>query len=329
LSAPPLSGFVDLQVNGFGGINFSSDGLTLDEVFRVTAALQQRGTLAFCPTVITSAPAVYQRALPVLAQAMQTLQGRGQLLGIHLEGPFISSKAGAVGAHPPQYVQPPSLLAFDELFHLAQGRIALLTVAPERPGALELIRHALDLGVTVSIGHTLAAEADIQAAVDAGARLSTHLGNGCPNMLHRHLNPIWPQLAEARLSAMIITDGHHLPKPVIRAICAAKGIERLLVTSDAAPAAGCPPGEYTFFGARVLLEPGGRLRSLESDNLAGSSSTLLECMNHLAALQIFSTADLWRVGRDNPLAVLNLSCADLTFPGNVVYEDGKFQTVGS
>ncbi len=326
MEKPQLSGFIDLQVNGFGGVNFSSVELNEADIDSCTAALVARGTLAFCPTVITSAPEVYRHALPVLVRAMRKPEGQARLLGIHLEGPFISPVVGAVGAHPPEHVRPPSLQAFDELYRLSEGRVALLTVAPELPGAIELIRHAAGLGVKVSIGHTLADERAVCAAVDAGARFSTHLGNGCPNMIHRHHNPIWSQLANMQLSAMIITDGHHLPPPIIAAFLAAKGIERVIVTSDVAPAAGCPPGEYFFFGARVLLEASGRLRSLESDNLAGSASTLLDCMNHLASLRLLSTEDLWRLGRDNPLSALGMSMQDLKVHGNVWFDGQMFRT---
>jgi N-acetylglucosamine-6-phosphate deacetylase len=324
-----LSGFIDLQVNGYGGVDFSSPALTLAAVAETTRTLYQRGTLAFCPTVITSPIPVYRQVLPLLAEAMQAhspaaADGRSRLCGIHLEGPFISPAEGAVGAHPRQHVRAPSLALFDELYALAGGQIALLTLAPELPGAPDLIRHACAYGVKVSIGHTLADADAIRAAVDAGATLSTHLGNGCPNYIHRHHNPLWAQLAAMGLSAMLITDGHHLPPELIAVALAAKSPGRVLVTSDSSPAAGCPPGEYTFFGTRALLEPSGRLRNLESDTLAGSSATLLDCMNHLAGLGLLDEAGLWQVGRDNPLKVLGLSPAELP-PGRIAYANGRFQ----
>jgi N-acetylglucosamine-6-phosphate deacetylase len=315
------SGFVDLQVNGYGGVNFSDPALTAEQVSAAADQLARRGTLAFCPTVITAPLEVYRAVLPLLGSLAAGSGGR--LLGIHLEGPFISSEDGAVGAHPRQHVLPPSPALFEELFALSGGQIRLLTLAPELPGAPELIRAAAALGVVVSIGHTLATAREIHAAVEAGARLSTHLGNGCPNLLHRHHNPIWPQLASRDLTAMLITDGHHLPPDLIAAILAAKGPERAVVTSDSAPAAGCPPGEYAFFGTRALLEPSGRLRNLQADTLAGSSAVMLDCMNHLAALNLLDEAGLWQVGRDNPLAVLGLDAASLP-PGPVRFTGGRF-----
>jgi N-acetylglucosamine-6-phosphate deacetylase len=171
-----LSGFVDLQVNGYGGVDFSGPGLTRAAVDQVAQALYRRGTLAFCPTVITSPVEVYQETLPVLARSIQAqslsgAEGRSLLCGIHLEGPFISAEEGAVGAHPRQYVLAPSLALFEELYALAGGQIALLTLAPELPGATDLIRHARAYGVTVSIGHTRADAREIQAAIDASARV--------------------------------------------------------------------------------------------------------------------------------------------------------------
>jgi N-acetylglucosamine-6-phosphate deacetylase len=267
---------------------------------------------------------VYRHVLPLLAEAVdRSSEWPGQLLGIHLEGPFISPEEGAVGAHQREFVLPPSVEIFDELFGLSSGKLVLLTISPEHPGVVELIRHARDRGVVISIGHTLADGSAIRAAVEAGASLSTHLGNGCPNLLHRHHNPLWPQLAAPELTAMLITDGHHLPPEVISVMLSAKGAARVIVTSDAAPAAGCPPGEYEFFGTRVLLEPSGRLRSLERDNLAGSSATMLQCMNFLAELGHLSPNELWRVGRDNPLEVLGRTASS---GGEVRFSRGRFRT---
>lgn len=319
------SGFVDLQVNGFAGVDFSCAELTLEQVEQVCAALSRRGTLAFCPTVVTASRDIYRQVLPLLARAVrESAAWPARLLGIHLEGPFISPEDGAVGVHPARHVRPPSIEFFEELHALAEGSLVLMTLAPELPGALDLIHRARQAGVVVSIGHTLASAAAIRAAISAGATLSTHLGNGCPNLIHRHANPIWPQLAAPELSAMLISDGHHLPPEVIAVTLAAKGSRRIIITSDAAPAAGLPPGEYGFFGSRVLLEPSGRLRNLERDSLAGSSATMLECMNFLVGLRLLSAADLWRVSRDNPLSALGLNATILS-SGPVSFVDEHFE----
>jgi N-acetylglucosamine-6-phosphate deacetylase len=298
------TGFVDLQVNGYGGVSFSSLALTADDVRKVADALAARGTEAFCPTVVTASAAVYEHVLPILGAAARSADLAGRILGIHLEGPFISSEEGAVGAHSKAHVLPPSIDSLDRLMDLAGGAVRLLTVAPEKPGAAELIAHARCAGITVSIGHTLAGADDIQRAIDAGATLSTHLGNGCPNFMHRHDNPIWPQLAAEGLTAMLITDGHHLPPTFIRAVLAAKGPGRVIVTSDASPVAGLPPGTYEMLGTRLVLEPNGRVRNLVAPTLAGSSATMHECMAYLESLGVLNEAGQRQVARENPLEVL-------------------------
>ena len=195
-----LPGFVDLQVNGYLGVDFSNPGLTLAEVRRVTRALVAKGTAAYCPTVITSPLASYRAVLPVLAAACAAPDLRAHLPGIHMEGPFISPEAH--GAHQPRLIRKPDAELFDRWQELAGGHIRLLTLAPEREGAAALIRHVVRQGVVVSLGHHMGDPAAIARAVDAGAVCCTHLGNGVPNLLARHPNPIWTQLADDRLTGM-------------------------------------------------------------------------------------------------------------------------------
>ncbi len=302
-----MSEFVDLQVNGFGGVDFCSAELTVDAVRQVADALRERGTAAFCPTVITSSPESYRHVLPVLARAAELPDLKGRLLGVHLEGPFISPEDGAVGAHPRSHVQTPGAGAFDRLHELLGGHLRVITLAPEQPGALAVIRRAVECGVSVSVGHTLADADAIHAAVAEGATLSTHLGNGCPNRVHRHHNPLWPQLAAAELTAMIITDGHHLPPEFVKAVIAAKGAEHVIVTSDAAPVAGCAPGEYDLWETRVRVEECGRISNLRADTLAGSAATMRECAAWLESLRCLDETGLRHVTRDNALAVVGLT----------------------
>jgi len=309
MSAPTAQGWVDLQVNGYAGVDFSNPDLSAEQVLRTAALLRERGTRAFCPTVVSAAPLTYRRVLPALAEAVQACDD-GSLLGIHLEGPFISPIDGARGAHPLAHVRPPSLQAFDELYRLARGRIRLLTLAPELPGALELLRHAVGMGVRVALGHTLAGSREIWAAAEAGASLATHLGNGLPLSIPRHANPLWPLLACPALSAMLITDGHHLPPDFVRVVLALKGLGGVIVTSDASPAAGLPPGDYHFFGTPARLEPDGRLHSPQSGTLAGSSALLAGCLAWLEAQGLLDAPALRQVGRENALLALGLSPDD-------------------
>ena len=301
------SGWIDLQVNGFLGVDFSAPDLGLQQIRDVTAALLDRGTSAYCPTLVTSAPGVFERNLPILAEAMRDADLRPHLAGIHLEGPFLRPPSN--GAHALRWLAPPDAARFDAWQRLAGGAIRILTLAPEAPGAVELIRHAARQGVVVSLGHHLADDDDIARAVDAGATLCTHLGNGIVNTLPRHPNPIWTQLAEDRLSACFIADGHHLPAAFLRVAWRAKGRERFIVVSDSAAIAGLPPGPYRYMGSDVEIEPSRRIvvagsAAGGSPTLAGSSSTLADCMRHLASLGDWTDDDLLQIGRRNPARLL-------------------------
>ncbi len=322
------SSFVDLQVNGFLGIDFSRTDLTVGKVLSVADELEKRGTGAFLATVITSSMEIYRHVLPVLAEASEEPTLRGRLLGIHLEGPFISPEPGALGAHPLQAVREPSPALFDELYGLARGKVRLLTVAPERPGAETLIAHARETGVTVSVGHSLAEDEDVARAIASGATLSTHLGNGIPNLLNRHGNPVYAQLASPLLP-MLISDGHHVPRSFLKIVLGLKGISSTVITSDSAPVAGLPEGEYEIFGTRVRVCPDGAIRNLNAPTLAGSSAVMLDCLNFLAGLfPSFSEEDFWRLGRDNPLHVIGMSALASRLPRNVRFENGRFLAAG-
>jgi N-acetylglucosamine-6-phosphate deacetylase len=317
----PIPGFVDLQVNGFEGIDFSRPDLTEADFAKACRSLLRKGTVAFLPTLTTSSPSVYEHHLPLMAQVMGRTEFRGRLLGLHLEGPFISAEPGAVGAHDPRRVRPPDLSLFARLCEWADGTVKLLTVAPEVAGMDELIRAAVARGVTVSLGHSLAEEAGLDAATAAGAVALTHLGNGLPNQLNRHHNPIWAGLADDRLTAMLITDGHHLPPPVIKAMIRIKGAGRIVIVSDASSPAGCPPGRYKLFGGDALLDPSGRLYNPRKQCLAGSSATLLQCMNHLASLVLLSLDELLKVGFFNPLRLIGVPVKSVRTRGALVYDD--------
>ncbi|MFB3903125.1 MAG: N-acetylglucosamine-6-phosphate deacetylase [Acidobacteriota bacterium] len=319
------AGFVDLQVNGYLGIDFSTADLTIEKVRHVVERLRERGTIAFCPTLITSSLDVYESNLPVFARCIKERDLSEVLLGLHLEGPFISPEDGARGAHPLDYVQAPSVRLLDRLRKLADDHVSILTVAPERPGALALIDYAVKCGITVSLGHHRADGETIRRACDLGAIASTHLGNGIGNLLPRHPNQLWDQLDEERLTAMLITDGHHLPASFIRVVVRVKGSRRLIVVSDSAPLAGFPPGNYDCMGQQVVLEPGGRIWNPKGQHLVGSSACMLECMNHLASLGVLSEPELWQVGFHNPLGLVRRSMGSLPVSERVVWKEGRFE----
>ncbi|MFH0910483.1 MAG: N-acetylglucosamine-6-phosphate deacetylase, partial [Planctomycetota bacterium] len=307
-----IPGFVDLQVNGFRGVEFASERLTA-EAFRATArALFERGTAAFLATVVTGPEAMYRHSLPVIARVLAEEEFQGRILGIHLEGPFISPRTGAVGAHPPEHVRAPDMAFFDRLMEWSLGSVRILTLAAEPEGAEALARHAAARGVVVSLGHELAEEAEQERLARAGARALTHLGNGIPNILPRHPNPIWSALANDALFMMVIGDGHHLPRSTLKAMIRAKGVERSAVVSDAFALAGMPPGEYDILNNHVILEPSGRLYNPEKNCLVGSSLTLLECMNFLASTGDFTLEEMLALGFYNPLRLIGVSPVELT-----------------
>lgn len=321
-------GFVDIQVNGWMGADFTAPGLTVDCVNQITRDLVARGTVAYCPTVVTGPRELYRKNLRVIAEAMREPDLGRHILGIHLEGPFLSPEPGAVGAHPTRYIRRPSIRLFDQIQEWADGNIRILTVAPERPGALDLIRHAIRRGVTVAIGHHMADDDQLDMAVKAGATMCVHFANGIPNEIHRHRNPLWWTLACDKITAMLVTDGHHVPPHVIDVALRAKDPGRVIVTSDASALSGMPPGRYkTFGGLPVTIDKTGMIYSGKSKSLAGSHSTMAECMNHLASLKLLNERQLWQVGLINPLRLLGMTPGDLArldSPG-VSYANGRFR----
>jgi N-acetylglucosamine-6-phosphate deacetylase len=210
--------------------------------------------------------------------------------GIHLEGPFISPDDGPRGAHPRQHVRPPDWDEFQRLQEAAEGRIKLLTVSAEYDNSPELIRCVAASGVLVAIGHTKATSEQIKAAVDAGARMSTHLGNGAHPTIRRHPNYIWDQLAEDRLAASLIVDGHHLPPSVVKSMIRAKTPERIVLVSDVTSMGGMPPGRYkTGLGDLEVLPSGKLVPAGQPDILAGASLPIHACV---ANVMRFAGVDL-------------------------------------
>jgi N-acetylglucosamine-6-phosphate deacetylase len=242
---------------------------------------------------------------------MEASEFEGSLLGVHLEGPFISPEPGAVGAHSPEWVREPDAAFLDTLIDLARGQVRMLTLAADRAGAAELVEHAVSRGIVVSLGHHLATATDLARCAEAGAMALTHLGNGVPNLLPRHPNPIWAGLAEPRLAMMVIADGHHLPREALVPMVRAKGAANTIVTSDASSLAGMPPGRYRAMGNDVVIEEDGRLHNPEKGCLVGSSATMPECVDHLVKLGAWSEEDIERMCVANPLALLGGDPSDV------------------
>lgn len=306
-----LRGFVDLQVNGFRGVGFSDPDLTEERAASALHGLITDGTALLLPTVITSEPVLYERNLPLLARLIASPEFAPHCPGLHLEGPFLSPLPGAAGVHPPRCMQAGDVDLLDRLQDLAHGRIRLITVAPGIPGATALISRARRLGMTVSLGHHLADGEDLARAVDAGATALTHLGNGLPHLVDRHRNPLIDGMAEDRLTAMVIGDGHHLPWNLLKVILRAKGVSRCCLVSDAAPVADNPPGVYACLGGSAALDAQGRLSDPATGYLMGSSFTIRRVVNATRRALALDDATMHRLAIANPLALIGLPQPDI------------------
>ena len=278
-SAPYCSpGFVDLQINGFAGIDFSSPDLDEAALARILPTLWSTGTTSIFATLITNTLEQLARNFRQLEQARKSVPGFAETVpGYHLEGPYMSPGPSR-GVHNPDLMRLPDIAEFERLQDAAGGNIRVLTVAPERPGALELIRHASRHGVVVALGHTDGGAGDIHQAAAAGAALNTHLGNGSPQMMHRHQAPFWAQLADDRLAACIICDGFHLPPEIVSIIHRTKGLANCILVTDAVHVAMLPPGRYSLVGKEIELLASGQVVAADGKSLAGSVATLGQCV---------------------------------------------------
>jgi len=270
-----LPGFVDIQVNGFAGVDFNDPESSAEEITRAIDAIHATGVTRLLPTLVTGPLERFARC----ARTLIDLDLPG-VAGLHMEGPYISPLDGPRGAHPRAHVAPASLDDFARRQEAADGRIVLVTLAPEVPGALDLIEHLAGGGIRVAIGHSDATPAVVRDAVAAGATLSTHLGNGCAAMLPRHQNVIWEQLATDGMWASVIADGHHLPPSMVKVFARAKPAHRTILVTDAIAAAGCPPGPYRLGEIDIDLAPDGRVSLRGTPFLAGSALSMPEAIGN-------------------------------------------------
>ncbi len=299
------SGFVDLQVNGFAGVDYNSPASPHAEIARSLRVLFSTGVTRLFPTVITGAPNAMLGALRNLANAKESVEDGSAMEGFHVEGPHISPDDGPRGAHPAQWVRPPALDEFQRWQDAARGHVRMVTLSPEWPEAPHYIEQLAREGVVTAIGHTQATSEQIRTAVKAGATLSTHLGNGAHAVIPRRQNYLWDQLAEDRLAASFIVDGIHLSDSFLRVALRAKGVERSLLVTDAVMPAMCPPGPYMLGEVEVESRDDGRVVLRGSDRLAGSSLRMdgaVENLMRFAGLNLteavtMATINPARVGR--------------------------------
>ncbi|HUQ44880.1 MAG TPA: N-acetylglucosamine-6-phosphate deacetylase [Candidatus Limnocylindria bacterium] len=302
------AGWLDIQVNGFGGHDPNASGADASNTVEMIRALWRHGVTGVCPTICTESEEHIVGALRAVAAACEADPLiDASVVGIHVEGPHISPEDGPRGAHPLRHVRPPDIAEYRRWQEAAGGRIRIITLSPEYPEAVEYVRAIVADGVVASVGHTSASGDEIRAMVDAGARWSTHLGNGAHAMIRRHPNYIWDQLAEDRLAAGFIFDGHHLPPSVMRSVVRAKGVERTILVSDALYVAAMPPGDYALpDGAGVTLLDSGRLELSGTPYLAGAAAALPVCVANATRHAGLSLGDAVRTVTANPSRLLKL-----------------------
>lgn len=300
-------GLIDIQVNGYRGNDFCSGDVTVDQVLAVARELTEAGVTAFCPTVTTNSFASIESSLRSIARALETSNvARDRILGIHLEGPFISPEDGPRGAHPREHVRLPDWDEFNRLQSAAGGHIRIVTLAPELPNALDFIYRATHAGLVVALGHHSASREQIHAAVEAGAVLCTHLGNGAHGLLPRHPNYLWEQLAHDGLAASLIVDGYHLPASVVKSFYRIKGSARLILVSDAVSVAGFLPGNYQLHGKEIQLMEDGKIRLPGTPYLAGSVLKLCDAINNTMQFSGAPLAEAISMGSTNPARLLKV-----------------------
>jgi N-acetylglucosamine-6-phosphate deacetylase len=297
----------DLQINGCDGRSFNSPTLTVDDVRHVVGVCRRHGIGSLCPTLITNSAAALVHGFQTVRRAWETNADIAHAVPcLHLEGPYISPEDGPRGAHPREHVRPPDWDEFRRFQEAAGGRIRLVTLAPEHDGAIPFIEKLTKSGVVVAIGHTNANAASIRAAIAAGARLSTHLGNGSHALLPRHENYLWEQLAADELWASVICDGHHLPPAVMRCILRMKTPRRIILTCDASSLAGLVPGRYREWGQEFEVLPTGRVIVPGTEYLAGSGVFTDTCVGHVLNETDVSLADAIAMASARPRELLRL-----------------------
>ncbi len=301
-------GLMDNQINGFANVDFSGDSLTSEGIAAAARSIWETGVTSFLPTLITNSHEALLRNFRILGEALS----HDPLLassvpGFHLEGPYICPGEGYRGCHPVQYIRNPRWEEFMEYQDASGGRIIEVTLAPELEGADDFIGRCRQNGIVVAMGHTNATAGDTEKAAGAGVALSTHLGNGCANFIHRHNNPIWPQLADDRLIPTVIADGFHLLPEELRVFLKVKGPDNLILTSDVMYLAGMAPGRYMFMESEVELTREGMLRNTELNCLAGASFPLKTGVANMIKFTGCSIEEAVNMASANPARAYGLS----------------------
>ncbi len=308
-------GLIDIQVNGYLGHGFTTPGLTVENVKEITQNLWRVGVTTYLPTLITADSQILLENFAILASAMRDSQVSWSVPGFHLEGPYISPIDGFRGAHNRKWIHPPNIHEFNEFLTAASGKILLVSLAPELPGAIDFIRYCQQKSISTALAHHNASTQIIKQAVAAGARLSTHLGNGMANTIARHDNPLWPQLAEENLSISIIVDGFHLTPEMVKVFYKAKGPDKIILVSDTTDLAGLPPGQYIWDNKKIELKPEGVIFYPEQNVLAGAAAPLINDIGNMIQFTSCKLAEAIDMVSKNPAKLLGLDDRGIIEPG--------------
>jgi N-acetylglucosamine-6-phosphate deacetylase len=299
------NGLIDLQVNGYAGVDFNDPTLDAAALDHALHAMLGAGITICLPTLITAPEPVLAERFAALDRAVANSRlGPLMVPGFHLEGPFLNPAPGFAGCHPPDAMLPPDPALLHRLAAPLTRPILLLTLAPEQSGGMVLIAWAKQREMLVAIGHSAVDDATVAEAASAGAALSTHLGNAVPHTLRKFRNPLIAQLAEDRLAASFIADGIHIPVPALKVLLRAKGLSRAVLVTDATAAAAAPPGIYRFAGMAIEHAADGSVRQPGSDVLAGSALCLDQAVRNLVAWSLATPSDAILLASANPAALL-------------------------
>jgi N-acetylglucosamine-6-phosphate deacetylase len=298
-----MSEFFDVQVNGYGGVDYNTPGLSLEDLRRSCEILRADGVRAILATIITEELGTMEKLIARLVELReQDDLVREVIEGIHIEGPFINENPGYRGAHPPDAIRPASVDGAKGLIDAGNGLVKLFTLAPERDQDAATTRFLSEQGITVSAGHSDASIEDLQRAIDNGLSMYTHLGNGCPMQMHRHENIIQRALSFSDdLWLCFIADGVHVPFYMLKNCLKAAGIERCIITSDAASPAGLGPGQYTFARWTVNVGEDLAIRAPDGSHLIGSAISMKQSSVNLQTHLGLDDAAIRTLCIDNPV----------------------------
>ncbi len=314
------AGLVDLQVNGYAGFDVNAEDVSVDTLAGLRESLRSVGVTTFVPTIVTNSHERIRHAVATISLARKADPALALAMPYaHLEGPYISAEDGPRGCHDATFVRPPDIAEIDQWQAAGDGVIGMVTISPHWPVAEDFVRALVKRGIRVAVGHTHATPEQVHAAAEAGARFSTHLGNGAHATLPRHPNYLWSQLADDRITAGFIADGQHLSADALTAMLRAKGPDRAFLVSDVVAAGGMPPGRYHLpVGGDVEVTADGRLVVAGTPYLAGASAPLTHGVATVMRLAGLSLAEALRLATDIPGRIAGTAGLRVGAPADVI-----------